>query len=103
MEKATVAFFGSVRNVLAMCRRYGRIRLLAMVNRLWTVAWLTRNTLTVVAMFLLIFSPWIIYPTVLTFQWFLGEPLNYVLAGLWVTYSVLCFLGACIVGYIREG
>lgn len=63
------------------------------------VAWLvTKNTLTVVAMALLILSPMMVLPFLMNWP----VPYCYIAYGVWITWFIGSCILAAIVGYLRE-
>lgn len=65
----------------------------------FVVAWfLAENTLTVVAMFLIIFSPFILLPFLMGHP----EPYCYIAYTIWICLFVVTIIFAAVVGYLRE-
>ncbi|MEM2111410.1 MAG: hypothetical protein QXX08_05985 [Candidatus Bathyarchaeia archaeon] len=63
------------------------------------IAWLvTKNTLTVVVMALLILSPLLIYPFLLGWP----APYCYVAYAIWISWIIGSIIVAAVIGYLRE-
>jgi len=63
------------------------------------VAWfLTQNTLTVVAMFLIVFSPFILLPFLMGHP----PPYCYIAYAVWMVFIAVTIILAALVGYLRE-
>ena len=67
-------------------------------DNLIVVWFVTRNTLTVVAMTLLILSPMIVWPFLMNWP----EPYCYFAYAIWITWFIGSCILAAIVGYLRE-
>jgi hypothetical protein len=67
-------------------------------DNLIVVWFVTQNTLTVVAMALLILSPMIVWPFLMNWP----EPYCYLAYAIWITWFIGSCILAAVVGYLRE-
>jgi Mg2+ and Co2+ transporter CorA len=67
-------------------------------DNLIVVWFVTQNTLTVVAMALLILSPMIVWPFLMNWR----EPYCYLAYAIWIAWFIGSCILAAVVGYLRE-